>query len=812
MRGAHCLLALAVFLPGVFGALSSPLAMAAGGQSGVLAGSEMTAGQGDLLICAAVPNFASESVAIKNYGSQSVALAGWTLTDGEGWLTFTKRSMDPGATLVLCSNNSIQERLVPGVDSIEFTSRELTRKGRFALADDGDEITLLRPNGSIADRLFYGALQPSGPGWKGASVARPEAGAMLVRTEPDTNTSVDWTISVPRREAFGPFEGDAFVEPFLCPEQMRDRLIREFRHAQFRISVAIYEIGDTAIGHELIDARYRGVEVRVLVEGQPVGGIPETEISLLDSLYASGCDVRMIKSFDGYRGYDFVHCKYAVIDSRRVALTSENWMRTSLDSNRGWGAVIEDASLAEECLTVFERDFSLERLDISKYVPSDAFPTRPGEGDEPTDDIPPAVTAEVSVLFSPETSLAPMRSLVQNATTRVLVELLYLDPNMLTADGLVRDLLDAAARGVAVRVLLDSGYYSTVEGGDNDQAKDYITAMAEPGSDIEVRFSTPYHEFGLIHNKGVVVDDVAVVSSINWGVGPFARNREAALIIESGEVADFFATAFEDDWQLDLSVPMIVGVPLAVEMEKAGPLSLDASNCSDPSGIAYYEWDLGADGSVDWRGARCYFEIGSSTVIRLTVYDAYNNSASADIAVTIPPSAQVVDYGLLPAVPFIAMGVLWIARKKIKSSRTLAPGHASQVLSTEGPRPGLHARHEGIERDVLNDRVHRHLKLLARWFHRARGGHGRDRVHLRHNDVPERGAHPDARGRGAIPHEGARRNAVPSVRPGVCGQGDTQHQPRGAHQQYAGHKILPKRRVPDSRKTGQVLLERRGRL
>ncbi len=803
---------MAVILPGMFGALSSPF------MSEALADRILETGSGvisdGLLVYAAMPNFVCESVVLRNCGQYAVDLKGWTVTDGEGWLTFSvPRVLGPGMETSLCSNASVYQRLTGAAGSIEFCSSELARKGRFALADDGDEVSLLHPDGSIADRLYYGSAEPQPPGWIGTTVARPSSGSMLMRQGGDSDTASDWAAFVPGRQTFGPFEDVAYVEPFLCPEQMRDRLVREFRHSQFSISIAIYEIGDGAVGHELLDARERGVAVRILVEAQPVGGVPQHELELLDSLNASGCEIHVLKSYDGYRGYDYLHCKYAIIDSRRVVVTSENWMQTSLSSNRGWGASIEDPRLASRFLQVFEADFDLERLDVQNYVQADPDPPVPFGPSDPGSSEIAAVEAVVEAIFSPTSSILPIRSLVQNATSRILIELMYLEPNMLTSGGLVADVLHAAARGVSVRILLDGGYYATDECGDNRVAMDYVTSMVPPDSDIMVGFSTPYHDFGLIHNKGLVVDDTAVVSSINWGVGPFERNREAALLIESEVVADFFASSFQGDWQPDRSVPSIAGVPESVRMERAGPLTLDARNCTDPAGIASYEWDLGADGSVDWRGPVCYFDIGGPTTIRLTVRDSFGNRASMDVDVEIEPTALPAEDGMpLFACAFAACLGLWIIRKRIKSSRALAMRHASQDLSDEGPRSGLHPGHEGPQRDVLNHRVHRHLKLLARRIHRAGAGHGHRRVHLRDNDVPERGAHPHAGGRGAVAHERPGQHPLPRVRPGVRREGDPQHKPGGADQQPPGHTVLPEGRVPDRRTDRQVLHERRGRL
>ena len=57
------------------------------------------------------------------------------------------------------------------------------------------------------------------------------------------------------------------------------------------------------------------------------------------------------------------------------------------------------------------------------------------------------------------------------------------------------------------------------------------------------------------HAKGVVVDDVAVVSSANWSGAGLGGNREAALVLRSGAAAEYFAAAFEHDWATALALP-----------------------------------------------------------------------------------------------------------------------------------------------------------------------------------------------------------------------------------------------------------------
>jgi phosphatidylserine/phosphatidylglycerophosphate/cardiolipin synthase-like enzyme len=53
------------------------------------------------------------------------------------------------------------------------------------------------------------------------------------------------------------------------------------------------------------------------------------------------------------------------------------------------------------------------------------------------------------------------------------------------------------------------------------------------------------------HNKGLVIDrESVIVSSTNWSENSIARAREAGVLIESPEVAQYFAEVFEFDWSI----------------------------------------------------------------------------------------------------------------------------------------------------------------------------------------------------------------------------------------------------------------------
>lgn len=75
------------------------------------------------------------------------------------------------------------------------------------------------------------------------------------------------------------------------------------------------------------------------------------------------------------------------------------------------------------------------------------------------------------------------------------------------------------------------------------------TARAE-NLDLQVNFFwTDDKSLRLLHNKGMVVDaEKVLVSSINWTQNSILNNREAAVLVTSPEVADYYEQLFHRDW------------------------------------------------------------------------------------------------------------------------------------------------------------------------------------------------------------------------------------------------------------------------
>ena len=170
--------------------------------------------------------------------------------------------------------------------------------------------------------------------------------------------------------------------------------------------------------------------------------------------------------------------------------------------------------------------------------------------------------ARVTPVIAPDTS-DEITDLLVSAQESIEIQQAYitnesktrLNPYLATA-------INASRRGVHVRVLLDSYWYNTEDEADNDEMVALINRIAASDNlPLEARCAD-LEASGLekIHNKGVIVDDRAVlVSSINWNTNSPGFNREAGVIIEQPEVARYFRTVFDADWSPAVHSPHTPG-------------------------------------------------------------------------------------------------------------------------------------------------------------------------------------------------------------------------------------------------------------
>lgn len=395
-------------------------------------------------------------------------------------------------------------------------------EGPLQLANAGQELAL-SVDGEVVDRVRYPGTAPEARRWDAAER----------RWVPLAAT------------AFRPTDGVGATTAFLLPDAP-EPVVTLLEGARERIRLGAYTLASSAVVDALVDARRRGVDVAVHVEGRPVGGISRSMVDALDRLEDAGVPVTLHGG--PYARWGYHHAKYAVVDDRLLVAT-ENWKASGLGgrANRGWAAVVANATLADAAASVFEADAGWRDARPWAAVRDTVDPVDvdPAAGTFPSPHAPlETERAEATLLVGPEAVEAGLVGAIRDADERV--EVLQVQIGGLDTPPM-RETLAAARRGVTVRILL-SGAWEVAE--ENRRFADDLAAIADAeGLDLDVRLVGPNERFRRVHAKGVVVDrERVLLGSVNWNNHSIHKNRELLLRIDDPAVAGYFATAFEADW------------------------------------------------------------------------------------------------------------------------------------------------------------------------------------------------------------------------------------------------------------------------
>ncbi|MCL2143195.1 MAG: phospholipase D-like domain-containing protein [Methanomassiliicoccaceae archaeon] len=553
-----------------------------------------------------MPAGSFEAVTLYNAGSVTVNLKNYYLDDGEGTVRFNADIYVQPKTAVTISSAAPDTWLTDRNVMIYGTNGIVAKS--FILADAGDEVMLRKTsNGEVIDTFVYGNGDTSVKGWKGDAFGRITSGKMAIRYSMfDTDTANDWRLSSAGRtgekiNSAGMF--DALITPFVFPDSKGDPVFAALEDASDEVLISIYILDHRDIVSLLMALMERGVSVTIFLEGSPAGGVPDTEIRYMTALYEKGASVYFLKGHDGYKRYDLVHNKYAVIDSRTVAITSENWRESSFTGNRGWGAVIESDGYAEYMRHIFTSDCDPSRYDLfglKEIYPSAASISVPQYKPRIVSHYE-TFNASVRPVISPDFSFEYLKQEISGASERIYAEQMTIQYTWTdtTVQSPLSWSLTASNSGVDVRILADVTFATDDDGVSRDNYT--VVSIINDMDGMQARTISGGEGFGLTHNKGVIIDDTVWISSINWSNAAFMNNREAAAVIYSADVADYYAYYFLTDWG---SVDMSVRLEVNVTGDTAGEaVILDASSSTFPQGTLF-GWDTDGDGIADRSGIK----------------------------------------------------------------------------------------------------------------------------------------------------------------------------------------------------------------
>ncbi|HEY52398.1 MAG TPA: hypothetical protein G4N94_02970 [Caldilineae bacterium] len=370
-----------------------------------------------LLISAFVPdglasNDADEAFLLQNTGRNTLFLGGWQVTDGEGRITLPDLRVAPGAR-AWCAKEAAafaqQWGFAPdceyGADSDPAVPDASGRAPR--LANTGDELQLLEPGGDVADAVVYAGGDSTVLGWTGPAVGYYQRNSRFARAGQvfyrlldanDTNTAADWAQGNPdpargRRAAYPGWDLYALSSPaqivwetppgaqlLAAPDNAYLAIRDMFASAQHSILLESYEFEHPGLVATLVERVQAGVEVRLLLEGAPSGGLSDDARWAAQQISEAGGLVHFMVNdvADAHDRYPYQHAKFAIIDGTTLLVSTENFKTTSMPPDasdgdtlgrRGYALILHDPNLAAHASVIFELDNDLAHADIFPWQP-----------------------------------------------------------------------------------------------------------------------------------------------------------------------------------------------------------------------------------------------------------------------------------------------------------------------------------------------------------------------------------------------------------------------------------------------------------
>ncbi len=485
-------------------------------------------------------------------------IIGWSVTDGEETFPLPQMTLTSTPTWFVGNWSLWADRGGP---------QAMAQYGEaIRLGNDGDQLWLIDDQGVTRDEFLYG--DKTTPAWGILSFNSAD----LIHTRQgwpegpwlDTDTADDWRSPRPHRVGQSEIRPVSFsvdsVTAYVSPDNSYRTLVDLMDGATQRIHVHVYDLRSQELTDVLVAAANRGVDVQVLVQARPVGqddrARHQTAANLQRIERAGG--VAWVAQDDRYRNH---HLKVAVVDGA-VAVQSENWVASGVPvdpswGNRGWGIILHDAEAAHWFATWMHDDrraWDTLPFDLATYDPTFEAPPR---FSVPSGFYRPMFQAkhfagpiQITPLISPEHTYDPAKNplfaVMAEAEERVWVQQLDFrsgaqnELGWSASDGLRDGLRDAGRRQVDARVQVAAPFRSDDTG--NEEA---MAGLPADG----VATCTFQRGDMVLHNKGVIADDVVYVGSMNGNHFSRSANREVGVLIDHAGVADYYAMVFEDDWR-----------------------------------------------------------------------------------------------------------------------------------------------------------------------------------------------------------------------------------------------------------------------
>jgi len=173
------------------------------------------------------------------------------------------------------------------------------------------------------------------------------AGAAMPFIMPDAYTPTGFAIQEqPQAQGTGASVDSGNISAYFCPEdKCALRLAEFYGTAQSEIHVMIYSLTKEDIAQALVDAKNRGVEVKVLIDVAQAGLKDAKDEFLLEN----GIELKRVS----IPGYAIFHDKVSIVDGKAFSTGSFNYTNNADSGSAENLVIIKDGALAQR----FEQEF-----------------------------------------------------------------------------------------------------------------------------------------------------------------------------------------------------------------------------------------------------------------------------------------------------------------------------------------------------------------------------------------------------------------------------------------------------------------------
>jgi cardiolipin synthase A/B len=320
----------------------------------------------------------------------------------------------------------------------------------------------------------------------------------------------------------------------VMPDDSAKPILDAINGAKKSLRVKMFVFSDPSILKAVIDARHRGVDVRVMLNPARRSGESENKASH-KKLAAGGVQV-----IDSNPEYDVTHEKSMVVDDTTAFVKSLNWETKNLTETRDYAIVTSHPHEVDEIIKCFEADWARKTF----------------KGDEHS-----------HLIWCSGNGRERIAQFIDDAKQSIFLQ------NERYQDAVIIErLVRAARRGVKIHVMARPPH----------KLKKEKLVEAVGGLRIMHDVGIKIHKLKhlKLHAKMLLADhERAIVGSINLAPGSFDSRRELAIAVDDKHVIKRLSKIAKHDWEhsrpLDLTDEGLLKELEAHKMEGAENLALE---------------------------------------------------------------------------------------------------------------------------------------------------------------------------------------------------------------------------------------------